>query len=72
MVAWVDKGVNMAGQPAPQYAQALLQEVEPILRSIVRHKLHVSLDPTDSQQENQDALELLGDIQVELLGGSPE
>ena len=41
-----------------------------MLRSIVRRKLHVSLNPQDpqhSQQANQDALELLGDIRVELL-----
>jgi hypothetical protein len=57
----------MAGQLEPQDPQALLQDVEPILQGIVRRKLHVTLDPGDGRQENQDALELLGDLRVELL-----
>src|SRR5215470_17860429 len=57
----------MAGQPEFQCEAALLQEVQPTIRGIVRRKLRASLNPADHQQRNQDALELVGDIQVALL-----
>jgi hypothetical protein len=56
-----------AGQPEFQCEEALLQEVQPTIRGIVQRKLRVSLHPADRQQRNQDALELVGDIQVALL-----
>ena len=57
----------MAGQPEFQCAEALFQEVQPTIRGIVRRKLRASLNPADRQPRNQDALELVGDIQVALL-----
>jgi hypothetical protein len=57
----------MAGQPEFQCEEALLQEVQSTIRGIVRRKLRASLNPADRQQRNQDALELVGDIQVTLL-----
>jgi hypothetical protein len=57
----------MAGQPEFQCEEALLQEVQPTIRGIVQRKLRASLNPADRQQRNQDALELVGDIQVALL-----
>jgi hypothetical protein len=52
----------MAGQ-----AESLVQEVEPVVRGIIRRKLHVTLDPADGRRENQNALELFGDVWVKLL-----
>ena len=47
---------------------ALIESVtESVVKPIIRRKLHVSLRPHDTSRENQDALELVGDIQVSLL-----
>ena len=37
---------------------------ESAIKPVVRRKLHVSLSPDDTSRENQDALELVGDIQL--------
>jgi hypothetical protein len=57
----------MAGQPESQCEEALLQEVQPTILGIVRRKLRASLNPDDGQKQNQDALQLVGDIQKALL-----
>lgn len=40
-----------------------------VIAPIVRRKLHVTLDPADTSARNQDALELVSEIQVLLLAG---
>ncbi len=57
----------MTGQPELQRSEALVQEVEPVVRGIIRRKLRVTLDPTDGRRENQNALELFGDVWVKVL-----
>jgi len=47
--------------------QSLAQEVEPVIRGIIRRKLRVTLDPADGRRENQNGLELFGDVWVKLL-----
>jgi hypothetical protein len=57
----------MAGQPEVQQTDALVQEVEPVVRGIIRRKLRITLDPADGRRENQNGLELFGDVWVKLL-----
>jgi len=57
----------MAGQPEVQRTESLVQEVEPVIRGIIRRKLRVTLDPADGRRENQNGLELFGDVWVKLL-----
>lgn len=45
----------------------MVQEVEPVVRGIIRRKLRVTLEPGDGRRENQNALELFGDVWVKLL-----
>ncbi len=42
----------------------LEQLVEPQVTSLIRQKLHVTLNPTDDRRENQDALELAGEVKT--------
>ena len=57
----------MAGQPEAQRTESLVQEVEPVIRGIIRRKLRITLDPADGRRENQNGLELFGDVWVKLL-----
>src|SRR6266567_3576286 len=57
----------MTGQPDLQRTESLAQEVEPVIRGIIRRKLRVTLDPADGRRENQNGLELFGDVWVKLL-----
>jgi DNA-directed RNA polymerase specialized sigma24 family protein len=43
--------------------------IESVVKPVVRRKLHVTLDPADTSARNQDALELVGEVQVLLLAG---
>ena len=58
---------TMAGQPELQRTESLVQEVEPVIRGIIRRKLRITLDPADGRRENQNGLELFGDVWVKLL-----
>jgi hypothetical protein len=51
----------------PSSSQALLEAVEPIIQSIVRKKLFVTLRRSDFREQNQDALDVLSEIRVKLL-----
>ena len=42
----------------------LEQLVEPQVKSVIRQKLHVTLHATDNRRENQDALELAGEVKT--------
>jgi len=53
--------------PELQRAESLAQEIEPVVRGIIRRKLRVTLDPGDGRRENQNGLELFGDVWVKLL-----
>ena len=44
--------------------RVLEQLVEPQVTSLIRQKLHVTLKPTDDRRENQDALELAGEVKT--------
>lgn len=44
-----------------------LHQTRPVIEAIVRRKLRVSLDRADGRRENQDGLQLIGDIQLELV-----
>lgn len=46
----------------------LEQLVEPLVTSLIRQKLHVTLKPTDDRRENQDALELAGEVKTLIVG----
>ena len=48
-------------------AKLISQHARPISSSIIRSKLRVSLHPTDMSQHNQEALEILSDVQLLLL-----
>jgi hypothetical protein len=49
--------------------EALFAElIEPIISSVLRRKLQVSLSNSDESKDNQDALELAADIRLRLLG----
>lgn len=54
-------------QPELQQAAPWAREVEPVVRAIIRRKLRVTLDPGDGRRENQNGLELFGDVWVKLL-----
>ena len=41
--------------------------VEPQVTSLIRQKLHVTLNPTDDRRENQDALELAGEVKTRIV-----
>jgi hypothetical protein len=43
----------MTGQPDLQRRESPAQEVEPVIRGIIRRKLRVTLDPADGRRENQ-------------------
>lgn len=48
-------------------AQLISDCADPTIRGILRNKLHVSLNLTDGRTENQDALEIMGDVHAQLL-----
>jgi RNA polymerase sigma factor (sigma-70 family) len=45
----------------------IVEEALPVIRSIIKSKLQVSLNPSDGSRENQDALEINGEVQVSLI-----
>jgi hypothetical protein len=57
----------MPGKDESRQFEAELVQAATAARSVVRRKLGVSLRPEDGRRENQDALELVGDIQLRLL-----
>jgi len=48
---------------AEHHLGQLIAECTPTIKGIVRSKLHVSLNPKDGSVENQDALEVISDVQ---------
>lgn len=48
-------------------AKLIYEEVEPVITKIIRHKLRVPLNPAQGQERNQDALELAGDLRINIL-----
>jgi len=52
---------------AEQHLDHLITDASPKIKSIVRSKLRVSLDQADCSRNNQDALEIIGDINALLL-----
>ncbi len=52
------------GNDAQRQLSQLIAEFTPSIKGIVRSKLHVSLDPRDGSVENQDALEIISDVQT--------
>lgn len=57
----------MSPDASSEIFAADLARVTAAARGVLRRKLNVSLRPDDGRPENQDALELLGDIQLRLL-----
>jgi hypothetical protein len=45
----------------------LLEEVEPVIRAAVRHKLRVTLSATDYREQNLDAQDVLSEIRLKLV-----
>lgn len=45
----------------------LLEEATPVIRGAIRKKLRVTLRANDSREQNMDALDLLGEVQLKLL-----
>jgi hypothetical protein len=45
----------------------LLEQADPVLRAAIRRKLRVTLRAGDSREQNMDALDLLGEVQLKLL-----
>ena len=43
------------------------EQAAPVVRGVVKSKLRVSLSPSDGREENQDALELFGDVCADLV-----
>jgi hypothetical protein len=52
---------------ASRFASDIESVTESVVRPVVRRQLHVTLNEGDTRARNQDALELVGDIQVMLL-----
>jgi hypothetical protein len=52
------------GNDAERHLSQLITHSVSTIRGIVRGKLRVSLEPTDGSVENQDALEVISDVQV--------
>jgi hypothetical protein len=48
-------------------AKLIYEEVEPVITRIIKHKLRVPLNPAQGQERNQDALELAGDLRINVL-----
>lgn len=48
-------------------ARLISDEVEPVITKIIKHKLRVPLNPAQGQERNQDALELAGDLRINIL-----
>jgi DNA-directed RNA polymerase specialized sigma24 family protein len=59
-------GVDMSPDLRPTREQ-LLEEAEPIIQSIVRKKLFVTLHKSDFREQNLDAFDVLGEIRLKLL-----
>jgi DNA-directed RNA polymerase specialized sigma24 family protein len=54
------------GNDAERQLDQLIADSTPTIKGIVRGKLRASLDPKDGSVENQDALDVLGDVQTQL------
>jgi hypothetical protein len=52
---------------AERQLSGIISAFSPTIKAIVRSKLRVSLDPADGSRKNQDALEVIGDINALLL-----
>jgi predicted DNA-binding protein (UPF0251 family) len=48
-------------------ADLLCAHAEPLINRIIRSKLHVSLSPAQGSHQNQDALEVAGDVRAQIL-----
>jgi hypothetical protein len=48
-------------------AKILEEDVQPIIERILRSKLHVSLRADDCSKSNQDALEIAGDVRLQII-----
>lgn len=60
--------LNATGKDSEDALAALIAEqIQPAIKKTLRAKLHVSLDPNDFNQTNQDALELLSEIKLLLI-----
>src|SRR5215216_5771366 len=61
--------LRAGGEAERERLLALLVEEQaaPVVRGVVKSKLRVSLDPSDGREENQDALELFGDVCADLV-----
>lgn len=56
------------GASADALAELVTQRVEPLVKAIIRGKLHVSLRVDDERQVNQDACDLVSDVKTLLIG----
>jgi RNA polymerase sigma factor (sigma-70 family) len=45
----------------------LINQAQPVIRSIIKSKLHVSFKSADGSRENQDALEIICEVQINLI-----
>jgi hypothetical protein len=57
----------MAAEVYAGLTAVLLEEAAPVIRSALRRKLRVSLRSSDQREQNLDALDLLGEVQLKLL-----
>jgi predicted DNA-binding protein (UPF0251 family) len=48
-------------------ADLFCAHAEPLINRIIRNKLHVSLSPAHGSHQNQDALEIAGDVRAQIL-----
>jgi RNA polymerase sigma factor (sigma-70 family) len=48
-------------------ARLVEEQAAPVVRGVFKSKLRVSLNPSDGREENQDALELFGDVCADLV-----
>jgi hypothetical protein len=48
--------------------ELVTNHAEPVIRAVIRRRLMVTLGPSDGDSQNQDALELAGDVRVKLVG----
>jgi DNA-directed RNA polymerase specialized sigma24 family protein len=57
----------MAAEMDATITATLLEEADPVIRGAIRRKLRVTLRANDSREQNMDALDLLGEVQLKLL-----
>jgi len=68
-VTWLSTFLRSANEDVAESALArlLTEIVSPLVRSVIRRRMHVSLSPNDSKLQNLEACELASDVEIRIL-----